>query len=123
MPRGGRLLPGITAIAASFLLAGPTVADTPLTGPNTGTDPYLKPVASGVHLTSLLTLNDGAATNGYRMAGIPDGLGMMRQGANLVLYMNHELRDAVGLVHGHGQTGAFVSRWVVDPETLEFKEG
>ena len=74
-------------------------------------------------ITSLLTVNDGAAGNGYKMVGIPDGLGMLGQGANLVLYMNQELRDTQGIARRHGQTGAFVSRWVIDPATLAIKEG
>ena len=86
--------------------------------------PYVLPVADGVHIESLLTVGDGgAASNGYEMVGIPDGLGMIQQGANLVLYMNQELRDAQGIARRHGETGAFVSRWVIDPETLRVKEG
>ena len=93
------------------------------TGPSTTTSPYVLPVADGVNITSLLTVNDGAAGNGYKMVGIPDGLGMLDQGANLVLYMNHELRDTQGIARRHGLTGAFVSRWVIDPATLAIKEG
>jgi len=115
----------ITAVALSALLAGP-VAAAPGTaiGPSTVTAPYILPVATGVGITSMLTVaDDGSASNGYEMVGIPDGLGIMGQGANLVLFMNHELRDPLGLVHRHGQTGAFVSRWVIDPATLRVKEG
>ena len=94
------------------------------TGPNTTTAPYVLPVADGVHVTSLLTVGDaGSANNGYELVGIPDGMGMIQQGHNLVLYLNHELRDAQGIARRHGQTGAFVSRWVIDPETLAVKEG
>lgn len=82
------------------------------------------PVADGVHVTSVLTVGDaGAALNDYEMVGVRDGLGVLRQGANLVLYMNHELRDAQGIVRRHGETGSFVSRWVIDPATLRVKEG
>ena len=88
-------------------------------------DPAVRPAGRrGVQVKSLLTVNDaGAASNGYELVGIPDGLGMIRQGANLVLYMNHELRDAQGIVRRHGETGAFVSRWVIDPASLRVKEG
>ena len=122
-PRRRRLLPVVAALAATALFVGPGAAVTPTTGPSTVTNPYLVPVAAGVHLTSLLTVNDGAATNGYRLVGNPDGLGAMQQGANLVLYMNHELRPDRGIERRHGQIGAFVSRWVIDPSTLEVKEG
>jgi hypothetical protein len=93
------------------------------TGPSTTTSPYVLPIADGVSITSLLTVNDGAAGNGYAMVGIPDGLGMLGQGSNLVLYMNHELRDTQGIARRHGETGAFVSRWVIDPTTLAIEEG
>ena len=98
-PRRGRLIPVTTAIAATLLLAGPTAAAPPAIGPSTTTSPYLLPVAAGVHLTSMLTVGDGgAATNGYELVGVPDGLGMMEQGANLVLYMNQEGRG-IGLIN------------------------
>jgi len=46
-------------------------------GPSTTTDPYLLPVADGIHITSLLTVNDaGFAGNGHEMVGIPDGIGV-----------------------------------------------
>ena len=96
----------IAAIAAGVLFTGPALAVDPptSTGPSTTTPPYVLPVADGVHIKSLLTVNDaGAASNGYEMVGIPDGLGMIRQGANLVLYMNHELRDTQGIVRRHGR--------------------
>ena len=48
------------------------------TGPNTTTKPYVLPVGDGVSVTSLLTVGDGAASNGYEMVGIPDGLGLVR---------------------------------------------
>ena len=113
------------ALAMVAALGAPAAAtSTTARGPSTTTDPYVLPVADGVHITSLLTVGDaGAAANGYEMVGVPDGLGIMRQGANLVLTMNHELRDAQGIVRRHGQTGAFDSRWVIDPATLLVKEG
>jgi Alkaline phosphatase PhoX len=112
-------------------LGAPADAVSPTeTGPSTSTPPYVLPVADGVHITSLLTVGDGAAGNGYRMVGIPDGLGMIRQGASLVLYANQEIGDSgspsfspLGIPRRHGQAGAFVSRWVIDPQTLRFKEG
>ena len=115
----------LTAAALATALAAPaTAATSAATGPSSATAPYVLPVADGVHITSLLTVNDAkSASNGYEMVGIPDGLGMIRQGANLVLYMNHELRDTQGIVRRHGQTGAYVSRYVIDPDTLRVKEG
>jgi hypothetical protein len=112
------------ATLASVLVAPASAATSTATGPSTVTAPYVLPVADGTHIKSLLTVGDaGSASNGYEMVGIPDGLGVRRQGANLVLYMNQELRDTQGIVRRHGQAGAYVSRYVIDPDTLRIKEG
>ncbi len=121
----GRALAVATAASLTVGLAAPaSAASSVSTGPNSETAPYILPVADGVHIRSLLTVGDaGAASDGYEMVGIPDGIGAITQGANLIVYLNHELRDTVGIPRRHGQTGAFVSRLVIDPETLRVKEG
>jgi len=126
-PRQARRRAAAALLAASLTvaLAAPTsAASSTSTGPSSVTAPYILPVADGVHIRSLLTVGDsGSASNGYEMVGIPDGLGIIRQGANLVLYMNQELRDTQGIARRHGETGAFVSRYVIDPATGRVKEG
>jgi hypothetical protein len=118
----------LAAVAAGVTLAAPAAASTSR-GPSTPIDPYVLPVADGVHITSLLTVDGalgdgGAASNGYEMVGTPDGLGaMQRPGRDFTLYMNHELGDTQGIVRAHGQAGAFVSRWEIDPKTLKVKKG
>jgi hypothetical protein len=120
-----------TALAMAAVLISPAIAaSSTSTGPSTSTAPYVLPIADGVHIKSILTVGDGSASNGYKMVGIPDGLGMIRQGANLVLYANQEIGDSgtpnftpLGIPRRHGQAGAFVSRWVIDPATLRVKEG
>ena len=113
----------VASTSALALPAGSSIGK----GPSTTTNPYVLPVAEDVRIVSLLTVNDGAAGNGYRMVGIPDGLGLTKVGDNVTLLMNHELRDAPGQEQGiarrHGQIGAFVSRWVIDPQTLKVKSG
>lgn len=95
-----------------------------MTGPSTATDPYMIPVASGVSIASLLTVNDaGSARNGYEMVGIPDGIGVTSEDGKVVALMTHELRDTQGIARRHGQRGAFVSRLVIDPRTLEVIDG
>ena len=91
-----------------------TTADT---GPNTTVPPYVLPVAPGVEVTSLLTVDDQPAGNGVDMVGIPDGMGIQADDDRVVALMNHELRSTDGPIHAHGQTGAFVSRNVIDPAT------
>lgn len=94
------------------------------TGPSTTTAPYVLPVAEGVRTTSILTVNDaGSASDGYEYVGIPDGLGATLTGDEVVVINNHELRTTQGTVRRHGQAGAFVSRLVIDRETLEVEEG
>jgi hypothetical protein len=99
------------------------------TGPSTTTDPYVLPVADGVDVTSLLTVetasDNGAASNGYQMVGIPDGLGatLGSTGDNFRLFMNHELPAGSGVARDHDATGAFVSRWSINADTLEVEEG
>jgi hypothetical protein len=99
------------------------------TGPSTTTDPYVLPVAEGVDVTSLLTVKTatdaGEASNGYDMVGIPDGLGATfgSTGNDFRLFMNHELTASSGVARDHGATGAFVSKWRIDSDTLEVEEG
>ena len=118
----------IAALAAGATLAVPVGASADR-GPSTPIDPYVLPVADGVQITSLLTVDGalgdgGAASNGYEMVGIPDGLGAMDgPGRDFTLYMNHEIAATQGIVRAHGQRGAFVSRLRIDPRTLEVEEG
>lgn len=115
----------IAAIAA-VISAGPASAAPPSTaiGPSTTTAPYVLPIADGVRITSILTVGDsGSAANGYEMVGVPDGIGATVKDHKLLLYVNQELSDLQGIKRRHGQTGAFVSRWVVDPKTLKVQSG
>lgn len=92
----------------------PTAASAQLTGPSSSQSPYLLPSASapGVQTVSLLTVGD--AVGGYRLVGIPDGMGAYQRapnGRSFALVVNHELNSNVGTVRAHGQTGAFLSFW------------
>jgi hypothetical protein len=67
---------------------------------------------------ALLTVGD--SIGGYRMVGIPDGLGAFDNGdGTFTLLMNHELGNTAGITRAHGSVGAFVSEWVVDKTTLQ----
>jgi hypothetical protein len=85
-------------------------------GPSSSQTPYVLPTHSGVTTTSILTVGDTAG--GYKMVGIPDGLGAWKSASqgNFNLVMNHELGGTAGIVRAHGQTGAFVSRWEIQPD-------
>lgn len=122
------LLKGALA-ATPLLLAGPGLltprkaeAATNI-GPSTTTEPYLVPTLPGVNITSILTVGDNIG--GYRMVGIPDGLGVFPSGRRtFTLLMNHEITiGRPGIVRAHGSSGAFVSRWTIDRSTLEVLQG
>ncbi|WP_311972760.1 alkaline phosphatase PhoX [Bradyrhizobium agreste] len=69
-------------------------------------------------------LTTGDSVNGYKMAGIPDGLGAFDNGdGTFTVLMNHELRSSDGIPRAHGGTGAFVSEWVIDKTTLQVLSG
>jgi hypothetical protein len=94
-----------------------------MVGASTTTPPYLLPTIANVRTAAILTV--GNAVGGYRMVGIPDGLGAFRSGRNeFTLLMNHEITAArPGVVRAHGSNGAFVSKWIIDSATLQVKRG
>lgn len=61
-------------------------------------------------------LTAGNSVKGYRMAGDPDGLGMIptRRG-HFDLYVDHDFDQHQGARRSHGGRGAFVSVWDVRP--------
>ena len=133
----GRLLIASAAVlgvvvAAAFWLAGrsgpePAPAPSPASaiGPSTDTEPYLVPVAEGVHIRSLLTVeDDGSASDGYELTGLPDGLGAVAAGGtDFALLMSHEIDAGAGGVRRHGQRSAYVSTFTIDRVSLEVKDG
>ncbi|HEV8292335.1 MAG TPA: hypothetical protein VGP94_10440, partial [Tepidisphaeraceae bacterium] len=89
---------------------------------STAAPAYLVPSAPGVTIKPLLTT--GESVNGYRMAGIPDGLGAFDNGdGTFTVLMNHELRSTQGAVRAHGAKGAFVSKWVIDKKSGQVLSG
>jgi hypothetical protein len=93
------------------------------TGPSTRTEPYLLPSIVGAKTVSILTVGD--SVGGYRMVGLPDGLGAFKSDhREFTLLMNHEITSGTpGVVRAHGSNGAFVSRWEIDSESLRVKKG
>jgi hypothetical protein len=106
---------------ALAVAALPVLADQ---GPSSSADAYLKSVAPGAEITSILSVGD-AADNGYRMVGLPDGLGAYdnEEDGTFTVLMNHELGSDKGIVRVHGGKGAFVSEWVIDKKTLAVVQG
>jgi Bacterial Ig domain/PA14 domain/Secretion system C-terminal sorting domain/HYR domain/Calx-beta domain len=94
-----------------------------ITGPNSSQTPYLKPFTKGTKFTSILTVGD-AAPGGYKMVGIPDGLGAFdNNDGTFTLLMHHELGNTVGVPRAHGGIGAFVSKWTINKSNLSVVSG
>jgi Uncharacterized protein conserved in bacteria len=93
-----------------------------LTGPSSSKDPYQRGTKPGVTFTSLLTAGDGIG--GYRMCGLPDGLGAYDNGnGTFTVLMNHEIGNGGGIARAHGQAGTFVSKWVFNKSDLSVVSG
>ena len=118
-------LAAVAALSLAAAAPAAAVVGSGLTGPSTTVRPYVLPVADGVQTTSLLTVGDRPASNGYKMVGIPDGLGLRNAatGGQAELFMNHELRDTQGVVRAHGQMGSFVSNYRINTTTLAVDSG
>lgn len=103
------------SLSANFALAAQ--------GPSSSQTPYITSTAAGWDVTSIITVGDQAA-NGYKMVGIPDGLGTYDNGDDtFTLLMNHELGATLGAVRAHGATGAFVSEFKINKNTLAVVSG
>lgn len=120
------------------LLVAVTVANTAtgqLTGPSTASSPYSVPTLPGYETISLLTVDNATVPDDtvpkvgggtYSMAGIPDGTGAFDNGdgTTFTLLVNHELGSGTtGAMHAHGSRGSFVSRWVINKNTLAVVSG
>jgi hypothetical protein len=111
----GCLLAGATATIA---LADPGEQ----TGPSSSQSPYVVRSQPGVVTRSILSVGD--AVGGYRMVGIPDGLGAYDNGdGTFTVLMNHELGSSAGVVRAHGARGAFVSKWTIEKGSLRVLHG
>lgn len=114
-----RLLPAMLCLP--MLLAAEAKAQL-VTGPSSSQSPYVLPVAPGVKITSVLTVGD--TIGGYRMTGIPDGLGAFdNNDGTFTLLMNHELGKGSGTTRAHGSIGTFVSRWIINKADLKVISG
>jgi hypothetical protein len=103
---------------------GPSSTTVPAIGttPSVPGTPYIVPTAADWTSTALLTV--GNEVRGYRMVGIPDGLGAFDNGdRTITVLMTHEIAPTRGAVRAHGGRGAYVSRWVINRDTLEVVKG
>ncbi|MBI4692442.1 MAG: hypothetical protein HY749_00285 [Gammaproteobacteria bacterium] len=111
----------IPAAVAAVVIAAPLAAHAG-TGPSSSATPYLLATQPGYTVTSLLTVGD--SVGGYRLGGIPDGLGAYDNGnGTFTLLVNHEWSAGAGSAHGVLGAGAYVSKWIVDKSTLSVVSG
>lgn len=111
----------LAALSLPLMLAAEVNAQT-VKGPSSSATPYLLPVAPGVKITSILSVGDTVA--GYRMAGIPDGMGAFdNNDGTFTLLMNHELGKTAGTTRAHGSIGSFVSRWIIRKSDMKVLSG
>ena len=109
-------------VAAAFSTAAFALPTTS-TGPSSSQSPYVTVMAPNWSALSVLTTGD-AALNGYRMVGVPDGMGAFdNNDGTFTLLVNQELGQTNGIVRAHGSTGAFVSSWVIDKSTWRVLSG
>jgi hypothetical protein len=115
--RSRALRAAVGAACATALFPVPSALAANVKGPSSSTAPYVQGVAPGVDITSVLTVGD-SAKNGYKMVGIPDGMGFRIDNATgrADVWLNHELGAGAGAVRAHGQTGAFVSKWQINAD-------
>jgi hypothetical protein len=110
------------ALTAGVLAAASGSAFAQLTGPSSSQSPYVLPTTAGVVTKSIFTVGD--TVGGYKLAGIPDGMGAFGNGdGTFTLLVNHEINATSGAVRAHGQTGAFVSRWNINASDLGVNSG
>jgi hypothetical protein len=104
------------------VLAGVVLSAHAIKGPSSSASPYVLRAEPGVVTKSILTVGD--SVNGYRLVGIPDGLGAFdNHDGTFTLLVNHEIRDTLGVPRAHGAKGAFVSRWIVRKDDLTVLHG
>jgi hypothetical protein len=110
----------ITSAAAAAITGSTAFAQT--TGPSSSQSPYVQATSAGLSVTSILTTGD--SVGGYRMSGIPDGLGAYDNGdGTFTVLLNHELGSTSGITRAHGSKGAFISEWVVNKTNFAVNSG
>jgi hypothetical protein len=84
-----------------------------VTAQNSSQPPYLVPTTTAGKYTAIITTGDGV--NGYRLGGVPDGIGLFDNGnGTFTMLVNHEISSNLGIARAHGDTGAYVSRWIIN---------
>jgi hypothetical protein len=111
-----------TTLGVFVAAAGVLVSAHTFIGPMSSASSYMLGADPTVITASILTTGD--AVGGYRLAGIPDGLGAFdNHDGTFTLLVNHEISSSLGVPRAHGAKGAFVSKWVIHKGTLTVLHG
>ena len=96
----------LVAGAAAIVAATPVASvGTTSTGPSSSASPY---VVRSSRASRHIILSVGDNIDGYRLVGIPDGLGVLgTDDGAFRLFVTHELFADVGIARAHGGTGDF----------------
>lgn len=97
-----------------FLLLLPLLARGEV-GPSARAKPFMKALVDDLRIVTLLS------ADGDAVAGIMDGLGAVEAADNasvIHVFLNHELKFTSGRTRDHGARGAYVSRLVLERETM-----
>lgn len=110
---------------AVVMVAAAACATAQFQGPSTTAPCYMIPTAGlptdSVRTVALLTVGD--TVGGYRMVGLPDGMGAWGDSSGATISLSHEINTTLGITRAHGSKGAFVSRWQFDPATKAMTAG
>jgi hypothetical protein len=118
------LLKGAAATGGALLISRTRLTSAQGVGSSSQPSYALPSLSSGVEIIPILTVGD-AAENGYRLVGIPDGIGVLREnGHTFSVFVDHEITSgSPGITRDHGIDGAFVSKWRIDSRTLAAVSG
>jgi hypothetical protein len=111
--------------AACVVILGVAAASAIASG--SATKPYAVGVAPGWSTRPLLSVGDAVPETSspksrYRLVGVPDGIGAEKVGKRVVVYVNHELDQAVRsrpVVGGRVYRGSFVSKLILEARTAQ----
>lgn len=107
---------------SNFNQLTPTLLTAGVTGQSSSQPPYLVPTTTSGKYTAIMTTGD--AINGYKMAGVPDGLGLFdNNNGTFTLLMNHEIGANLGVARAHGDSGSFVSKWIINKSDFTVRSG
>jgi hypothetical protein len=77
----------------------------------------------GWRIVKLIDVGDTSLKNNYRLVGVPDGIGAIKNKNSLTIFINHEIANDKGITRSHGGRGAFVSQWELDLNLLKIRIG